>query len=74
MDHPESGFRSGPFILAVIVDDILPLAGVGSCHDRDHRIGIAHVEHLLRDTWFDEDKAAMIGQDKFSLLPPYGQI
>ena len=41
---------------ARVVDDVLPFACVGARHDRDHRLGVAHVQHLVRNTGLDEDE------------------
>src|SRR6185436_20199669 len=42
--------------LAVVANDVLPLTGVGACHDGDDGLGGADVEHFVRYSRFDEDE------------------
>ena len=42
--------------VAVVGNNVLPLAGIGARHDGNDRIGVAHVKHFVSYAWLDEDE------------------
>src|SRR3954469_5812039 len=49
-------FSNSPECLPLVGHDVLPLACVRARHHRDHRLGVAGVEDLVRHARLDEDE------------------
>lgn len=54
-----SEVRAGlAFAVAVVVDDVFPLVGIGAGDDRLDRLGVAQVEHFVGHARLDENHGA----------------
>ena len=54
--------------VAIVRDDIFPFAGVRSSYDSHHRLGVAHIENLVRQAWLNVDEVACLVLDRFLAL------
>src|SRR2546422_56126 len=60
-NSPTHQFTNSPthqFSLSLVWDDVRPLARVRAGDHGDDRVGVARVEHLVRDARLDEDEIA----------------